>query len=67
MLRISEQSREAGTRVEAGEATPVDRSRPTDERRRLQIPDERVVLDPPPAADIHSGDDTARDIGATRQ
>ncbi len=47
MSRISEQSREAGTRVEAGEATPVDRSRPTHERRRLKIPDEGVVLDPP--------------------
>ena len=62
MSRISKQSREAGTGVEAGEATPVDRSRPTDERHRLQVSDERVILDPPPAADIHSGDDTARDM-----
>ena len=47
MSRISEESREACTRIEAGEATPVDRSRPTHERRRLKIPDEGVVLDPP--------------------
>ena len=62
MVGLAEQSREARARVEAGEATPVDRPRPAHERRRLEVPDERVVLDPPPAADIHSGDDTATDM-----
>ena len=44
---VAEQSREAGTRVEAREAAPVDRAARLDQRRRLKIADQRVVLDPP--------------------
>ncbi len=42
---VSEQRREAGVRVEAREAAPVDRPLAMDERRRLEVRDERVVLD----------------------
>ena len=46
MLPPAEQPGEAGVRVEAGEATPVDRSLRADERRRLEVAEQRVVLDP---------------------
>ena len=36
MTGVSEQSREACTRVEAREAAPVDRAGPAHERRRLK-------------------------------
>ena len=41
----AEQGGEAGTGVEAREAEPVDRALPADQRRGLQVADERVVLD----------------------
>ena len=40
-----EEGREAGGRVEAGQAQPVDRPVPPDQRRGLGIADEGVVLD----------------------
>ncbi len=43
---IAEQRGEARTRVEAGQAQPVDRAVAPDERGRLGVSDERVVLDP---------------------
>ena len=46
MLGRAEKRGEARTRVEAGEAEPVDRAAALDERRRLQVADQRVVLDP---------------------
>ena len=46
MLGLAEQRGEAGAGVEAREAAPVDRPVAADERRRLQIAEERVVLDP---------------------
>ena len=46
VIGVAEQRREARTRVEAREAAPVDRPVAADERRRLQVADERVVLDP---------------------
>ena len=47
VLRLTEQRRKTGARVEAGEATPVDRARPAHECGRLEVPDQRVVLDSP--------------------
>ena len=46
MLRHAEQRREAGGGIEAGQAAPVDRAVAADERRRLQIAEQRVVFDP---------------------
>ena len=43
---VAEQRGEARARVEAREAEPVDRAAALDERRRLQVADQRVVLDP---------------------
>jgi hypothetical protein len=44
VLRAAEERREAGVRVEAREAAPADRAVPVNERRRLEIGQERVVL-----------------------
>ena len=41
----AEQRGEAGRRVEVREAQPVDRAVPADQRRRLQVAEQRVVLD----------------------
>src|SRR5215471_2328720 len=41
----AEERSEAGARVEAGEAEPVDGAAAVDERRRLQVTEQRVVLD----------------------
>ena len=46
VVLVAEQRGEAGTGVEAGEAEPVDRAAAVDERRRLEVADQRVVLDP---------------------
>jgi len=46
VVRRSEERGEARTRVEPREATPVDRSAAAHDGRRLQVPDQRVVLDP---------------------
>ena len=46
VLIVAEQRGEAGARVEAREAEPVDRAVPPDERRGLQVADQAVVLDP---------------------
>ena len=46
VLGAAEQRGEAGARVEPGQAEPVDRARAGDERCRLQVADQRVVLDP---------------------
>jgi hypothetical protein len=46
VVRRSEQCGEARAGVEAGEAAPVDRPVDADERARLQVADEGVVLDP---------------------
>ena len=46
VLLVPEQRGEAGARVEAREAEPVDRAVPPDERRGLQVADQAVVLDP---------------------
>ena len=43
---VAEQRGEAGGRVEARQAEPVDRAVVADERRRLGVADQRVVLDP---------------------
>ena len=43
---VPEQRGEAGARVEAREAEPVDRAVPPDECRGLQVADQAVVLDP---------------------
>ncbi len=43
---VPEQRGEARARVEAREAEPVDRAVAPDERRRLQVADQPVVLDP---------------------
>src|SRR6185437_4682823 len=40
-----EQTPEAAVRIEARQATPVDRALPGDERRRVTVADERVVRD----------------------
>src|SRR5262249_36441625 len=45
VLRGPEERREHGSRIEAREAKPVDRSFAAHERRRLEITDEPVVLD----------------------
>ena len=42
---VAEQSREDRAGVEPRQAEPVDRSVPADQRRRMGVPDERVVLD----------------------
>ena len=42
---VAEQRREAGVRVEAGQAEPVDRAVAADERSRLQVADQAVVLE----------------------
>src|SRR5262249_42158653 len=44
-VRPAQQRGEAGSGVEAWEAEPVDRAAALDERRRLQVAQERVVLD----------------------
>src|SRR5581483_12137337 len=44
VLRAAEERGEAGAGVEAREAEPVDRAAALDERRGLQIAEERVVL-----------------------
>src|SRR5581483_4695628 len=46
VLPPAEDRAETGARVEAGERQPVDRAGAADERRRLQVAEERVVLDP---------------------
>ena len=46
VLRVAEQLCEARPRVETGEARPVDRPVSRDERGRLQVADQAVVLDP---------------------
>jgi hypothetical protein len=43
--RVAQQRREAGGRVEARQAEPVDRAVLADERRGLRVADEGVVLD----------------------
>ncbi len=45
VLDRPEEGGEAGRRVEAGNAEPVDGAVPADEGRRLAVPDDRVVLD----------------------
>ncbi len=45
VLRPAEQRREAGGRVQPGQAQPVDRAVPADEGRGVQVPDDPVVLD----------------------
>src|SRR5438477_8852372 len=45
VLRRAEQGGEARARIEAGEAEPVDRAIPRDERRGLAVSDEGAVLD----------------------
>jgi len=49
ILGSAEERREARARIEAGKAAPVDRAAAVDERRRLEIPEQCVVLDPPHA------------------
>jgi hypothetical protein len=44
-FRCAEKRRKAGRRVEARDAEPVDRAIPAHERRRLAVPDDRVILD----------------------
>ena len=46
VLLVAEERREAGAGVEAREAEPVDAAVTRDERRRLEVADEAVVLDP---------------------
>ena len=46
MVGVAEEAGEAGAGVEAREATPVDRPLTADQRGRLQVTDQRVVLDP---------------------
>ena len=46
MTRVSEDRREARARIEPRERQPVDRSITADERRRLQVGEKRVLLDP---------------------
>ena len=46
VLLVPQQRGEAGARVEAREAEPVDRAVSPDERRGLQVADQAVVLDP---------------------
>ena len=65
MLGRPEERREAGAGVEAREAAPVDRAVAADERRRLQVADERVVLDPRHRADRRRGAVRSR-LGAGR-
>ena len=48
---VAEQRGEAGARVEAREAAPVDRAVAADERGGLQVADQRVVLDSHGAAE----------------
>ena len=62
VVGLAEQRGEAGARVEPREAAPVDRPRPADERRRLQVAEQRVVLDPRHAAPSygHTGDFSSR-------
>ena len=45
ILRRAEQRREAGRRVEARQAEPVDRAVAADQSRRHQIADQTVILD----------------------
>ena len=45
VLGRAEERREAGGRIEAGNAEPVDRAVPPDEGRCLAVSDDRVVLD----------------------
>ena len=47
MFRSAEQSGKAGRRVKAGKATPIDRPLSRDEHGRLQVPEQRVILNPP--------------------
>jgi len=46
VFRLAEQRGEAGAGIEAREATPIDRPVTADQRGRLQVPDQRIVLDP---------------------
>ena len=54
MVGVAEKRREAGAGVEAGKATPVDRTLAAHERGRLKVADQRVVLNPrlPPDEDL---------------
>ena len=45
MLRRAQHGGEAGARVEAGKAEPVDRAFAADEGGRLAVADERIVFD----------------------
>ena len=46
VLVVAEQRGEAGRRVEVRQAQPVDRPVPADQRRRVQVAQQRIVLDP---------------------
>src|SRR5215208_2956352 len=43
---VAQQRGEAGPRIEAREAEPVDRAVAADQRGRVRVADERVLLDP---------------------
>src|SRR5439155_23842400 len=45
VIRLTQQRGKAGTGVEAGEAAPVDGPLSADKRRRLEVADQRIVLD----------------------
>jgi hypothetical protein len=48
VLAVTQQRCESGVGVETRETAPVDRALAMDERRRLQVGQERVILDPSP-------------------
>src|SRR5262249_55073733 len=50
----AEQPGEARGRVEPGQAEPVDRAIPADQRRGLHVADERVVLDQSRHRSLHA-------------
>jgi hypothetical protein len=48
VLAVTQQRCESGVGVETRDTAPVDRALAVDERRRLQVGQERVILDPSP-------------------
>jgi hypothetical protein len=52
---VAEQRGEARGRIEARQAEPVDRSVPADQRRRLHVADQAIVLDEHPPTILSAG------------
>ena len=69
MLGTAEQRREARAGVDPRDAPPVDRARVVDERHRLRVADDRVVLDArghamrQPEVSVGPVDSDGRDVG----